>query len=225
LHNLSEEEKEVGGQSIKPEENENILSISIYLLDQIINEDNPKAIEDKYKTLHPVFLTILEKLDEIDEIFISQIVPILIKYTKRYFNIRIRDARRGSAEESSISKEQNKILECIESALSGLDNASAVLALSQFHMIVSPVHRMHEIINHLIRIYKQAEIEGGSENEIIAYSTLHFIENIIKNDVILKENPKIIKQLTSVRFIKNLFLKSGQAQYYCCKKLYLLDLL
>jgi vesicle coat complex subunit len=39
LHNVSELEQEVGGQSIRPEENENILSIALYLLDSVIDEE------------------------------------------------------------------------------------------------------------------------------------------------------------------------------------------
>lgn len=205
LHNVTEEEKEVGGQSIKAEINENILAISMYLLEQIIAEDSSKTIEDKYKTLHPVYLTILEKLDDIDEIFISQLVPILIKYTKRYFGAKIESVRRDSSEEVVLSKEQNKIIEYILTALDGLDNPSAVLSLCQFYMIVAPLSRMHEIVHHLIRIYKEAEIEGGVDNEIIGFSTLHFIEVIVKNNAILSENPKFLKQLTSLRFVKNLF--------------------
>ena len=61
LHSISEEEQEVGGQSIKAEDNENILAVAVYLLDQIIEEENSNATENKFKTLHPVFFTILEK--------------------------------------------------------------------------------------------------------------------------------------------------------------------
>ena len=224
LHNVSEEEREIGGQTIKAESNENILAISMYLLEQVIVEDNPKDTEEKYKLLHPVFLIILEKLDELDEIFISQIVPLLIKYTKRYFGKRIEEARLADPETTSITKEHNKILEYIETALDGLDNPSAVLALAQYHMIISPVNRMHEIINHLIRVFKQAEIVGGIENEMIGFSTLHFLENILSNQTIINGNPKILKQLTNIRFVKSLFLKTGQSQFYSCKKLKVLDI-
>ena len=70
-------EKEIGGQTIKAEENENILAIVLYMLDRVIDEQN--SSETKLKTIHPVYYTLLEKLDEINEIMISRITPIFDK--------------------------------------------------------------------------------------------------------------------------------------------------
>lgn len=225
LHNLTEEEQEVGGQSIKPEQNENILAISLYLLSQIIQEENSNTIESKYKTIHPVYFLLMEKLSEIDEIFISQITPVLIRYTKRYFGNIIEESRKEFDEEKEINKQQEKILYCITNALEALDSPSAILALVQFFIVVSPIQRIHEVTPHLIRAYKQVEIEGGFENYLTGFSILHFIETILKNKALIKANPKVLKNFTSLRFVKNLFLKTNQPQYYCSKKLVLLDLI
>jgi len=45
------------------------------------------------------------------------------------------------------------------------------------------------------------------------------------NDALLSENPKIFKSLSSLRFINNLFIKTEQSQYYCVKKLVILDMI
>lgn len=219
LHNLTEEEQEVGGQAIKPEDNENVLAVAAYLLDQIIDEEHPAQTEAKFRTLHPVFVSVLEKLDEVDEVFVSQIVPVLIKYTKRYMGRTITEARNSPYDDLALNKAHRKVLECILNALSGLDNPAAVLALCQFYLIVSPISRMHEIMGHLIRIFKECEIVSSTENELIGYSALHFIEVILKNKQLLSLNPKILKNFTSLRFIKSLFLKTNQSLYYCSKKL------
>ena len=84
---------------------------------------------------------------------------------------------------------------------------------------------MHEIMNHLIRVFKEHEIDWNQENEIISYVSLHFIETIIKNKALMSLNPKILKCFTSIRFIKWLFLKTGQSLYFCSKKLWLLDMI
>jgi len=110
MHNLSEEEQKFGGQSIKPEQDENILAIAIYLLDQVL-DDNCSA-EIKYKTMHPIYFMVLEKLDEIDQIFLCQIIPVLIRYTKRYLGRQI-DKCRDHEEEAHVGKELEKVLECI----------------------------------------------------------------------------------------------------------------
>lgn len=117
LHNITEEEQEVGGQAIKPETNENILAIAVYLLDQIIDEENSNVTENKFKSLHPVFFAILEKLDLVDEIFISQITPILIKYTKRYMGRRIKEARNVPEEDLNLTKDHRRVLDYILNAL------------------------------------------------------------------------------------------------------------
>lgn len=222
MHNVSELEQEIGGQVIKPEKNENILAVALYLLDKVIDEEN--GVESKMSTIHPIFYTLLEKLDEIDEIIISQITPILIRYSKRYLGKQIEESKYLN-EGDVIPKQVRKVVDNLSSALSGLSNPGAVLALSQFFMIVAPVYMLHEVAPHLIKIYKELEIESETDGEITAFTILHFIEAILKNDQLLKANPKILKNLTSLRFINNLFVKTGQSQYYCVKKLIILDLI
>ena len=201
------------------------MAVSLYLLDQVITEDSSKDVEEKFKVLHPIYFMVLSKLDEVDELFISQITPILIKYTKRYFSSQIKASQQPDFDIDYINKEQKKVIELLENSLDGLDTPSAVLSLCQFYLNIAPVAKYDTIIPHLIRIYKVAEIEGGVDNEIIGYTILDFIEEIVRNDAILTANAKVIKQFTSLRFMRNLYGKQGQSQYYVCKKITLLDYL
>ncbi|CAI2384681.1 unnamed protein product [Moneuplotes crassus] len=222
LHNTSEEEKEVGIQTLKPEENENVLAIALYLLDKIIDEEN--GVEQKISTIHPVFYTIIEKLDEIDEIIISQITPILIRYSKRYMATQIKESRFLN-EGDMLPKQVRKVTENLLNALHGLSNPAAVLSLCQFFLVVAPAYMMDQVATHLIRIFKELEIGGETDDELTAYTVLHFIEAILKNNLLLRANPKIFKNFSSLRFINSLFVKTDQSQYYCVKKLIILDLI
>jgi len=66
----------------------------------------------------------------------------------------------------------------------------------------------------LIRVFKELEIDWSFENEFIGYCVLNSIQKILSNPLILGQNPKILKNFTSLRFLKNLFLKTDQSQYY-----------
>jgi hypothetical protein len=61
---------------------------------------------------------------------------------------------------------------------------------------------MHEVMAHLVRVFKEHEIDSNPENEVVGYVTLHFIETILKNKSLLSANTKILKFFTNLRFIK-----------------------
>jgi len=101
----------------------------------------------------------------------------LIRYTKRYLGNEI-PLSKNSGEESQLPKVIKKVVECISTAIVSISDPGAVLALSQFFMIVAPVYMLHEVTGHLIRIYKELKIEENQDNKKLSHIQSFILLNL-----------------------------------------------
>jgi hypothetical protein len=216
LHNISEEEQRFGGQILKPEQNESLLAIALHLLDSLIPDSLP---EPKYASMHPIYFEILSKLSEIETIALLNALPILLKYTLRYLSPQIHSQLHLEEPSPIIAK----IIGYLSEAMDACDSPAVVAGLAQFFLAVAPVKKAHEIGRHLVRVAKECEVDWDFERELSGYWVLEVVEKVVGNQELVRENSKISKIFGSMGFVKSLFLKVGQSQFYWVKKLIVLD--